>query len=120
MLPNKEIRPMKMMGILASSLLFIMPALAAEKPVKMKDLPAAVQKTVQEQTRNAELNGLSQETENGQTYYEAETKVNGKSRDVLIDTAGKVVEVEEQTTLESVPAPVKATLEKAARGGKIL
>ena len=65
---------------LASAAMF-----AAETPVQMKDLPAAVQKTVQEQTRNAKLNGLAKEVEDGKTFYEAETTVNGKSRDVLID-----------------------------------
>lgn len=111
---------MRLMGILASGALIAGAAIAAEKPVKMKDLPAAVRKTVQEQTKTAELKGLSTEVENGKTYYEAETKVDGKSRDILIDPEGRVVEVEEQTALASVPAPVKATLDKAAHNGKIL
>lgn len=94
--------------------------IAAEKKVKMQDLPAAVQKTVQEQTKNATLRGLSQEVEGGKTMYEAETVANGKTRDVLIDATGAVVEVEEQTTLDSIPAPAKAAIEKAAQSGKIL
>ena len=93
---------------------------AAERPVQMKDLPAPVQKTVQEQSQGAELKGLSREVEKGRTYYEAETKVNGKSRDGLIDSAGAVVEVEEEIALEAVPQAARAAIERYAGGGKIL
>lgn len=95
-------------------------AIAAEKPVKMKDLPAAVQKTVQEQIQGADLKGLSKEVENGKTFYEAETMRDGKSRDILMDTSGQIIEVEEATTLESVPAPVRTALQKVAGKGKIV
>ena len=46
-------------------------AFGAEKPLKMKDLPSAVQKAVQAQTKGAELKRLSKEVENGKTFYEA-------------------------------------------------
>jgi hypothetical protein len=46
--------------------------------------------------------------------------VNGHSKDVLIDAAGMVVEVEEQVTLESLPAAVKTALQSQAGKGKIL
>lgn len=93
---------------------------AAEKPVKMKDLPPAVQKTVQIETKAAKLIGLSEGVEGGKTMYEVETKVNGKSRDLIVDGAGAVVEVEQQVELASVPAPVRATIERAAAGAKIV
>jgi hypothetical protein len=95
-------------------------ALAQETKVKMKDLPAAVQKAVQEQTRTAKLRGLSKEVENGKTLYEAETTVNGKSRDILIDADGKVVEVEEATTLSAIPEPARKAFQQEAGAGKIL
>ncbi len=94
---------------------------AQETKVQMKDLPPAVQKTVQEQTRTAKLRGLAREIENGKTFYEAETTVNGKSRDVLIDPSGAVVEVEEATTLAAIPDPArKAFQQHAGAAGKIL
>jgi uncharacterized membrane protein YkoI len=86
----------------------------------MKDLPAPVQQTVKEQTKNAKLRGLAKEVENGNTYYEAETVANGKNRDVLIDPSGKVVEVEEEIALNSVPEQARTGLEKLAGGGKIV
>jgi hypothetical protein len=94
---------------------------AEETRVRMKDLPPAVQKTVQEQTRTAKLRGLAKEVENGKTYYEAETTVNGKSRDILIDPDGTVVEVEEATTLAAIPEPArKAFQQQAGAAGKVL
>jgi hypothetical protein len=94
-------------------------AFAAETPVKMKDLPPAVQKTVAEQTKGAQIKGLSKEVEKGQTMYEVETMVNGKSRDLLIDAAGALVSVEEPVAIDAIPAAAKASLEKLAAGGKI-
>jgi uncharacterized membrane protein YkoI len=95
--------------------------MAQETKVKMKDLPAPVQKTVQDLTKTAKLKGLSKEIENGKTFYEAETTVDGKSRDVLIDPDGKVVEVEEATTLTAVPdAARKAFQQQAGASGKIV
>jgi predicted aspartyl protease len=93
---------------------------AAEKRVQMKDLPEPVQKTVREQTKTAKLRGLAEEVENGKTLYEAETTLNGKSRDMLIDATGAIVEVEEATELGSIPAAAQKTLKTAAGAGKIL
>jgi uncharacterized membrane protein YkoI len=90
-----------------------------EKKVKMQDLPDAVQKTVREQSQGAVIRGLAQETENGETNYEVELKVNGHNKDVLISSTGDVVEIEEQVTLESLPAAVKTAIRKAAGTGRI-
>jgi uncharacterized membrane protein YkoI len=117
MLAGKEIHCMKLTGMFPAITLLVGSGMAAETKVKLADLPAPVQKTILEQTKNAELKGLSKETENGKTFYEIETIANGKSRDLLVDTTGQIVEIEEATTLESVPAAVKAVL---APKGKIL
>jgi uncharacterized protein YpmB len=94
-------------------------AAAAQSKLQMKDLPAAVQKTVQDQAKGAEIKGLSKETENGKTSYEVETMVNGKHRDFIVDAKGAVSEVEVETSLDSIPAPAKAAIQKKAAGGKI-
>lgn len=90
---------------------------AGEKTVKIEDLPAAVQSAVREQTKNATLSGLSIEKENGKTLYEVETKVNGRSRDLMLDQSGAVVETEEEVDLDSIPALAKAAIEKRAAAG---
>jgi uncharacterized protein YpmB len=92
---------------------------AAEKKLQMKDLPPAVQTTVQDQTKGAEIRGISSETEKGKLTYEIETVVNGKHRDFLVDAKGAVTEVEVETAIESIPAAAKAAIEKKAAGGKI-
>jgi uncharacterized membrane protein YkoI len=98
------------------------PSLAqeTEKRVRMKDLPAPVQATVKEVSKGATLRGLAMETENGKTYYEAELMVKGHSKDVTIDPDGKIVTIEEQVTMASLPAAAKAEILKQAGKGKIL
>lgn len=91
-----------------------------ERPVKMKDLPSAAQATVREQSKGATLRGLSMETKDGQTFYEASLRVNGRLKDVLMDANGAVVEVEEQVTLASLPPAARAEVVKQAGKGRIL
>ncbi len=92
---------------------------AAEKSVKMKDLPPAVKKAVEENTKGAEIKGISKEVEKGKTMYEVETLVNGKTRDMMIDANGVVTLIEQEVTLDSIPAGAKAAIEKKAAGAKI-
>jgi uncharacterized membrane protein YkoI len=87
---------------------------AADKKIQAKDLPPAVQKAIPEETKGATIRGYAKEVEGGKTMYEVETTVNGHSRDLLFDATGRLVEAEEATTLDAVPAAVKLTLE--ARG----
>jgi len=94
--------------------------LAQEKKIQRADLPPAVEKTVAAQTQGATIRGFSQEKENGQTFYEAETTVNGHSKDITIDANGAVAEIEEQVAFDSLPAAVKAGLQAKAGDGKIV
>lgn len=91
----------------------------AEKRIKRSDLPAAVEKTVGSEAHGAKILGFSVETENGASYYEAALKVDGHSKDVLIDGKGKVVEVEEEVAFDSLPANVKHALQAKAADAKI-
>ena len=93
---------------------------AAEKKIQMKDLPAAVQKAVQqEEARGATVKSIVAEKEGGKTMYEVETMVSGRSRDLIFDATGKIVEVEEEVSIDAVPAPVKAALEAAGKVIKV-
>ena len=94
-------------------------AVAADKPVKMKDLPPAVRSTVQEQSKGATIRGLSTEVEHGRRTYEVEMTVNGHGKDVSMDAVGTVIEVEEEVALGGIPAAARAAIEKAAAGGRI-
>lgn len=105
--------------VLAAAMTCACAATAQEKKVSKKDLPPAVQKTVEAQSANAAVRGFSEEQQNGKTYYEAEMIVNGRHKDVLMDASGVVVEVEEEVAWNSLPADVKSGLEKQAAGAKI-
>src|SRR5438132_417831 len=85
-------------------------SLAEERKIERGDLPPAVEKTVASESRGAKIRGFSVEKENGKTYYEAEMIVNGHRKDVLMDPAGTIVEVEEEVALSSLPADVKEGL----------
>jgi hypothetical protein len=95
------------------------PAQEHEKKINRSDLPRAVEKTVAAQTQGATIRGFNQEKENGQTYYEVELTVNGHSKDILIDPAGAVAEVEEQVDFASLPAAVQSGLQAKAGNGKL-
>ena len=106
--------------ILAFATLAAASAFAGEKPVKLSDLPPAVQKAIETQTKGAEIKGFSMETEKGKTFYEAETRLNGHGRDLLFDKTGTLVEVEEETPIDSIPAPARNAIHKKAGDGKVL
>ncbi len=103
---------MKFIAITLPALLAAIFLRAADVKVQMGDLPPAVQAAVKEQTKTASLVSLSKETENGKTTWEAETTVNGKSRDVSFDKTGAIVAVEQEVDLDSIPAPAKAAIQK--------
>ena len=91
----------------------------ADTKIQRKDLPAAVQKAMDENTQGAQIKGYSKEIEKGKTTYEVETTVNGHGRDMEFDSTGKLLEVEEEIALDKAPAAVRAAIEKAATGGKV-
>lgn len=94
-------------------------SMAQEKKIKRAELPAAVEKTVATESAGATIKGFSMEKEKGETLYEAELMVNGHSKDVTINAAGDVVEVEEEVALDKLPMKVKAGIEAKAGKGKI-
>jgi uncharacterized membrane protein YkoI len=105
------------MTVAVLSVAFLVTAAASEKKVQMKDLPLAVQKAVEAETKGATLKGLAKAVEKGQTFYEAETTVNGHTRDLLFDATGKLVEIEEELAMDNAPDAVKSAL---AGKGKVL
>ena len=103
--------------MIAESLFAI--GMLADTKVTLESLPPAVQATVKQETKTATLAGLSKEKEKGKTAYEVETMVNGKSRDLVLDEKGTILEVEEEIDIATLPAAAKAAIEKKAAGGKI-
>lgn len=94
-------------------------AAAPAKKLALKDLPPAVQKTIQDESKGAEIKNIGKETEHGVVQYEVETMLNGKHRDFNVDTKGKLLLVEEETTIDSIPAAAKAAILKKIADGKL-
>src|SRR5438132_12620294 len=94
-------------------------AFAADKKVTLKDLPPSVQKTVESNLNGAEIKNINKETEKGITQFEVETIANGKHRDFDVDTKGTLLVVEEEISIDSIPAAAKAAILKKVGGGKL-
>src|SRR5262245_13238613 len=92
---------------------------AQEKKISRKQLPPAVEQTVVKESQGATIKGFAAEVEHGQKFYEMSLTVDGHNKDILIDKNGNVVEVEEEVTMDSLPAEVQDALKKAAGTGTI-
>jgi uncharacterized membrane protein YkoI len=91
----------------------------AEKKYALKDLPLAVQKTVEAESKGAEIKNIGKETEHGVTQYEVETMLNGKHRDFNVDTKGTLLVVEEESSIDTFPPAAKAAIVKKVADGKL-
>ena len=91
----------------------------AEKKVARSALPAAVEKTVQEQSKGATIKGISSETEDGVFQYEVEMTVDGHGRDIAIAKDGTLLEIEDEVAMNTLPADVQSALTAKAAGAKI-
>jgi hypothetical protein len=90
-----------------------------EKKLKRSDLPAAVRKTVDQESQGATIRGYSSETNDGQLEYEVALTVRGHNKDVSIAADGSLLEIEEEVALDSLPAPVRDGLRQHAGSGRI-
>jgi hypothetical protein len=99
--------------------LLCLPAFAQDKKLQRSDLPPAVQKTADEQSKGATVRGYSSEVENGKLSYEVDLTINGHNRDVSIDANGNVTEIEDVVEFASLPAPVQDGLNRKAGTAKI-
>jgi uncharacterized membrane protein YkoI len=86
----------------------------------LQSLPPRVREAVLAQSRGATLRGVAQETQNGVTLYEVETIAHGRTRDIMLDAQGKVVSVEEQTTLSEIPERARGAILRAVGTGKLV
>ena len=113
---------MRSLTVLLAGVMLCGSAVAQEKKGKslqLKDLPAAVQKTVQENLKGGQIKNIGKEKEDGIEQYEVESLLNGKSRDFNVDTKGNLLVVEEGTTIDAIHAPAKASILKKVSDGKL-
>ncbi len=104
---------------LVMALAMVSAAQAQERKIKRAQLPPAVEKAVAEQTQGATIKGFSTEIEKGKRVYEVAMTISGHGKDILVDSKGNVIEVEEEVAMDSLSQPVKDGLTKAAGAGTI-
>ena len=113
---------LRSLTVLLAVVVFCLSFLAVEnkgKSLELKDLPAVVQKTVEDNVKGGQIKNISKEEEDGIEQYEVESLVNGKSRDFNVDTKGNLLVVEEATTIDAIPATAKASILKKVADGKL-
>jgi hypothetical protein len=94
-------------------------AAAAETKINKSDLPAAVQRTAEEQSQGATVRGYSKDREDGKLEYEVQMTSDGHSKDVTIAPNGQLMEIEEEVSLDALPAAAKSGLQARAGKGQI-
>jgi hypothetical protein len=105
--------------VAAFSLAITTMAFGAEKQIGKPDLPTPVQKVADEQSAGATVRGYAKDIEDGKVEYEVKLTVEGHTKDVTMDSQGNLIEVEEQVTLDGLPAIVRNGLNARAGKGKI-
>ncbi len=113
MLANRWMTPAVLFALLAAPALA--PAAEDEK-LKFDDLPKAVKETVKEKFPEAKYRGISKEkNEEGESVFEIEMTIAGKSVDIIIDDDGDIEAVEKEIEVEDLPrAVIKAAKAKFA------
>lgn len=113
---------MKSAAAFAATLLVVIGTTTArpqDKKLTKAQLPPAVAAAVDRESNGATVKGFATELEHGKRVYEAETVINGHTRDLQFSPTGDLLEVEEEVAFESLSAPVKTSLKAKATGGEI-
>ena len=110
---------MKTAGKVLAILTFVPISLLAESKVTLGSLPPALQASIKKETTGATIQSVVKEKEDGRLQYEVETKLNGKSRNLVFLPSGELFETEDETDLNSIPAPARDAIQKKAADGKI-
>jgi len=109
----------KMLSVSSAAALLVGALAAQEVKIKRSELPPQVETTVAAQSAGSAIKGFSKETENGETIYELQMVTAGHSKDVSMNAKGEVLEVEEEVSMDHLPAVVRTGLQSKAGTGKI-
>jgi hypothetical protein len=82
--------------------------------------PPAVMSAFKQAYPNATILHVSRERRDGKIVYELETRDGTMRRDLIYDLEGHTLEIEEILPADSVPAAVRAGLERDLKGATIL
>lgn len=87
---------------------------------KFDALPKAVKATATAHMENAFPLNISSAKSEQSWDYQINTLVNGKHHNIVIDAAGKLVALKDETELAALPSAAKAAIEKQASSAKIV
>jgi hypothetical protein len=89
----------------------------AERQVTEAEVPAAALAALKKLAAGAEITEFAEEIEFGHTFYEGSWKsASGANMDVLVTPTGDLMEIEEQLSIDNVPAAaLKAAKKKAGK-----
>jgi ABC-type transport system substrate-binding protein len=87
-------------------------AVAQEKKITAKDVPAAVITAFKNSYPNATIRGYAREKEQGKVFYEIESREGVMSRDVLYNADGTVAEIEESMAATDLPADAQQAIKQ--------
>ena len=105
--------------IATATIALALSAAAQERKLTREQLPAPVAATVDRETKGATVKGFATEREHGKKVYEAETLVNGHTRDLQVAEDGTLNEIEEEVSAEALPPDVRNALTANAKGAQI-
>ena len=83
-------------------------------------LPQAVKDTARANMENTFPVSIAAAKSEQGWDYQINTRLNGKYHDLVINAAGKLVAVKDETDLASIPAAAKAAIEKQASSARIM
>lgn len=109
----KFIRTISRAALIAMAVsLLAIAAVAQEKKITGKDVPAAVISAFKTAYPNATIRGYAREKENGKVFYEIESREGTTTRDVLYNPDGTVAEIEESIAATGLPAEVQQAMKE--------
>lgn len=109
----KFIRTISRAALIAMAVLLVaIAAVAQEKKITGKDVPAAVMSAFKTAYPNATIRGYAREKENGKVFYEIESREGTTTRDVLYNPDGAVAEIEESLAATDLPAEVQQAMKE--------
>lgn len=101
-------------GVLSCVVLAASIGSASEDRIRKEDLPAAVQATVDRESKDAIVRSYCRKSSNGKTFYRIRMTVGALEKNLLIDSTGTVVEMEQELPRFKLPENVAAGLESLA------
>ena len=94
-------------------------ALGAAKTIKPSKLPAAVQRTAEQQSAGATVTGYSKDKAEGIVIYRMDLVAEGLARGIVMDAQGNVLSIEQELAWSDLPADIQKTFEDASRKGQL-